>query len=99
MWLDHLAPSRPWSSADYFQRLFQKDDFTANECEGARIRKWDQGANFDKNQSPPYSRGMPRSLRIEFPGAYWHVMAKLVARKPGLAVGDVWVRSACQTRG
>jgi hypothetical protein len=48
LWLDHLAPGRPWSSGDFFQRLFQKDDFTANECEGARIRKWDQGANFDK---------------------------------------------------
>ena len=87
LWLDHLAPRRPWSSADYFNDYFRKIGSTANECEGARIRKWGQGANFDKNQSLPYSRGMPRSLRIEFPGAYWHVMAKLVARKLGLAVG------------
>ena len=87
LWLDHLAPRRPWSSADYFNDYFRKIGSTANECEGARIRKWGQGANFDKNQSLPYSCGMPRSLRIEFPGAYWHVMAKLVARKLGLAVG------------
>jgi hypothetical protein len=39
LWLDHLAPGRPWSSADFFQRLFQKDDFTANQREWTRIRK------------------------------------------------------------
>jgi hypothetical protein len=49
LWLDHLAPGRPWSSGDFFQRLFQKDDFTANQRDGTRIRKIvDQGANFDK---------------------------------------------------
>jgi hypothetical protein len=39
LWLGHLAPGRPWSSADFFQRLFQKDDFTANGREWTRIRK------------------------------------------------------------
>jgi len=37
--------------------------------------KWYQGAKLDRHPRPlrPF---MPRSLRIEFPGAYYHVMAR-----------------------
>jgi len=38
--------------------------------------KWGQGAKLDRNPRSPYAPFMPRSLRIEFPGAYYHVMAR-----------------------
>ena len=34
--------------------------------------KWGQGAKLDRNPRSPYAPFMPRSLRIEFPGAYYH---------------------------